>query len=257
MRDITERYEAEAAQQRALIDAERANQAKSEFLTTMSHELRTPLNAILGFADILRQQYLGPIGENRYIEYASDIETSGQHLLDLVNDLLDLAKIESGKHELRKEAVPVGDIVVECAHIIAKHADLKEIEITTKVSDGLADLDADRRAAKQILLNLLSNAVKFTPKGGNVAVTVEACECGNAIRVIDNGLGIPADSIPGLTDPFERAAPNPYVTHVTQEGTGLGLSITKSLVELHNGKFGIESEIGNGTTVTVELPVVS
>ena len=248
--DITEHRQAEEDRSKALDEAERANQAKSEFLAAMSHELRTPLNAILGFADILSHQYFGPIGDKNR-EYAGDIKASGEHLLELVNEILDLSTIEAGKQSLVKEKLSILEIVTECERIIEDKARSHGIDLVTKVPEDLPPLYADKRAAKQILLNLLSNAVKFTPDGGKVTMSVKASKKNMTLKVADTGKGIPAERLPKLTDPFTRVEGDPYLA---EQGWGLGLSITKSLIDLHDGTLDIKSKIGKGTTVTVTFP---
>ena len=249
--DITERKQAEENLRLALVQAEEANQAKSQFLATMSHELRTPLNAILGFADIISHQYLGPIGMAKYAEYADDIQVSGQHLLTLVNEILDLSTIEAGKHSLAKESLAVGEIVRDCFQAIKKTAADNGVELLKKVTKDLPPLHADRRAVKQILLNLLSNAVKFTPDGGQITLRARAANEHHTIEVSDTGRGIPAEKMATLTDRFVRGETDP---HMAQAGTGLGLAIVKELVDLHAGELVINSEVGVGTTITVTLP---
>ena len=249
--DVTQIKAAEEGHRHALVKAEEANQAKSKFLATMSHELRTPLNAILGFADILHNQYLGPPGQGQYREYAGDIKASGEHLLELVNDLLDLSTIEAGKQSLVKEKLSTEEIVRECERIVEEKARSNGIDLVTEVPKDLPPLYADRRAAKQILLNLLSNAVKFTPQGGKITVSAKASKKNTTLKVADTGKGIPAEKLPKLTDPFTRGAHDPYLA---DDGWGLGLTITKSLIDLHDGTLDIKSKVGKGTTVTVTLP---
>lgn len=250
--DITDRKQIEEDRNVALVKAEEANQAKSEFLATMSHEFRTPLNAILGFADILSNQYLGPIGERKYLEYADDIQSSGKYLLELVNDLLDISTIEAGKQNLVKEDVSIENLIQDGAHIIFEQAKKKNISFTTDMQDGLPTIQGDPRAVKQILLNLFSNAVKFTQEKGDITVSAKLDNGNVAITVLDNGVGISKENIALLTDPFFKAHQEPYIS---DQGTGLGLAITKSLVDLHDGTLDIISEPGKGTTVTVSLPV--
>jgi two-component system, cell cycle sensor histidine kinase PleC len=249
--DISERKMAEEERRQALEKAEEASRAKSEFLATISHELRTPLNAILGFADILNHQYMGPLGQDKYVEYAGDIHASGKYLLDLVNDILDISTIEAGKKSLYKERLSVGEAVEDCTKAVAGHARERRIKVLAQVPDDLPTLYADRRAIKQILLNLLTNAVKFTPAGGRIAVTASASAHDTMITVADTGVGIEEGQIATLAKPFERGRTDPYVS---RGGVGLGLAITRSLVELHDGALAIESEPGKGTTVTVRLP---
>lgn len=249
--DINDRKIAEEDRRQALIKAEEANQAKSEFLATISHELRTPLNAILGFTDILSNQYLGPLGDKKYIEYANDIHASGEHLLDLVNDLLDISAIETGNQSLNMEELSIEELVKDCSRIMKEQAHNKNIRFLTEIPGGLPPICGDRRAIKQIVLNLLSNAVKFTPEGQKVTISVRAGNGETSINVADTGIGIDEARLPGLTDPFVRAGQDPYLS---KEGTGLGLAITKSLVELHDGSLEITSTPGKGTTVTVTFP---
>ena len=251
MIDISERVQAEEGRQLALVEAERANQAKSEFLANMSHEFRTPLNAILGFSEILYNQHLGPTGQEKYREYAGDIKTSGEHLLDLVNSLLDVATIEAGKNSLAKERLSTKNIITECVRIVLEKARSNNINLITEIPDDLPALYADRTASKQIIFNLLNNAIKFTPQHGRITVSARATQGDTTLTIADTGLGIPADKLPTILQPFVKADSNPYLA---ERGWGLGLSITKSLVELHDGTLNIESEVGKGTTISVTLP---
>lgn len=248
--DLTEQVQAQKAADVALQEAERANQAKSEFLAAMSHDLRTPLNAILGFADILSQQYFGHI-DDKYREYAEDILSSGEHLLALVNEILDLSTIEAGKQSLVKENLSTAEIVKECARIVGEKAYNNGINLVTEIPEDIAPIYADKRASKQILLNLFSNAVKFTPEGGKITVSAEASDRDITLKIADTGKGIPSEKIPNLTDPFSRGDSDPFLS---EKGWGLGLTITKSLVDLHDGTLDIESVVGKGTIVSVILP---
>ena len=250
LHDVSERNQAAEERRLALEEARRANAAKSEFLAAMSHELRTPLNAILGFADIISHQYVGPVDE-KYQEYAEDIHTSGEHLLSLINDVLDISSIEAGKRTLTKEDLIIAELVAESVEIVAHETKKKNIDMTTDMAEGLPPLHADRRAVRQIVLNLLGNAVKFTPEGGKITVSAQASKTVARIRVADTGFGIPPEKIPELTNPFTRADRDP---HKAVDGWGLGLAITKSLIDLHGGKLEIKSKLGAGTTVTVTLP---
>lgn|GEM_PF-1042600 len=249
--DISELRRAEEDRQEALIKAERASQAKSEFLATMSHELRTPLNAILGFSEILRNQYFGPLGEKRYREYAEDIHASGDDLLALINDILDISAIEAGKRPLIKELLDLRELVADCTHTVENANGDGGLVFDVLIADGLPHLCADRRAVKQVLLNLLSNALKFTPADGYASISIEAAASEVNITVADTGIGITPEDLPGLTDPFTRVVTNPGIA---QEGAGLGLTIVKSLVDLHGGTIDIESEVGSGTKVSVTFP---
>ncbi|MBT5811047.1 MAG: PAS domain S-box protein [Rhodospirillaceae bacterium] len=249
--DITERRRGEEDLRGALIDAERANQAKSEFLANMSHELRTPLNAIIGFSEMLVGQYFGEIGSQKYLEYAGDIKTSGEHLLRLINDILDLSVIEAGELKLAREIVNFREVVDDCTPIIMDGATRKGIQFTRAVPDDLPPMLADRRALKQILLNVLSNAIKFTQEGGSITLTASVADDAAVVEIRDTGIGIEDHKLASLTEPFVRGEANPYKS---QDGTGLGLAIVKSLVELHDGALEIASEPGAGVTVTMTFP---
>jgi len=250
--DITEQKRAENDRQAALFEAEKSSRAKSEFLAAMSHELRTPLNAIIGFADILSHEYLGPIGNSRYVEYAEDIRSSGDYLLSLVNDLLDISTIEAGKTSLAKEQLEVGELVAESLNLLAGKAEKNGIELVECAAESLPPLYADKRAIRQVILNLLTNALKFTPEGGKVTISATATKKKATFTISDTGIGIPADRLPDLTNPFTRIENDP---HKSVEGWGLGLAITKSLIDLHDGDMAIQSTVGQGTTVSVELPI--
>jgi two-component system, cell cycle sensor histidine kinase PleC len=230
--------------------AEEANQAKSKFLANMSHELRTPLNAIIGFSEIMESGMFGPLGAEKYGEYSRDIRESGQYLLDVINDILDMSKIEAGGIHLHPEFVELDDILADCTRVVFGRANEKGLTLTSRVAPALT-LTADRRALKQITLNLLSNAVKFTPDGG--AVTVHGRLRGDVVTVAiaDNGIGIPKDALRKLGRPFEQVESQLTKRH---QGSGLGLAIAKSLAELHGGRMRIRSVVGVGTAVVVRLP---
>ena len=251
LHDITERKHTQDALIAAKGEAETANHAKSQFLAAVSHELRTPLNAILGFSQILKGEYFGPLGNKKYQEYAKDIDSSGEHLLSLVDDLLDISTIEAGKHSLSKEKLSTTEVIAECVRLVDRKALNGGIHLVTNVAENLPPLYADFRATKQIILNLLSNAIKFTPKGGEIIVSAKATKENTTIKVTDTGKGIPAEKLPELTGMFIRAEDDSYKA---EKGWGLGLSITKSLVDLHDGNLDIKSKVGKGTTVTVTLP---
>jgi len=228
-----------------------ANKAKSYFMASMSHELRTPLNSVLGFADMIEGQYLGPMGNDKYVDYAKDIKKSGRHLLGMINEILDVERIEAGEFELSLENVDVPEIVSDCQKIHAQHADQKDILLDIHVADQIPPLYADRRAVLQVLINLITNAIKFTPNGGTVTLSAMASDQHHQLIVSDTGIGIPGDHIPTLTKPFTRHSSDP---HLSQDGVGLGLAITKSLIDLHHGSLDIASDVGKGTTITVTLP---
>lgn len=240
--------------QDALGQARQASQAKSDFLASMSHELRTPLNAIQGFSDMIAMKTFGPLGSPKYEEYADHIHFSSMHLLNLVNDVLDLASIEAGKMSLDKQPLAIDDIVKDSSRFIFDTTRKNDIRYTNDVPANLPPLHADRRALKQILINLLSNAAKFTPNGGQIALSVAASNGQHVFRVRDNGPGISREKLLHITEPFFKEEANP---HRAQEGTGLGLAIVKSLVALHDGELVIESEPGKGTVISVYLPSVS
>jgi two-component system cell cycle sensor histidine kinase PleC len=236
----------------AKIRAEAANHAKSEFLANMSHELRTPLNAINGFSEIMASEMFGPLGHPRYQEYANDILGSGQHLLSLINDILDMSKIEAGKLSLRFEPVVIDEVVEDTLRLIRQKAERAGLKVRVHLPQ-LPEITADFRALKQILLNLLTNAVKFTPTGGTLTISAIATETNVHISVADTGIGIARKDIERLARPFEQIE-NQFSK--TREGTGLGLALTKSLIEMHNGRFEVDSVLGEGTTCTVVLPIV-
>ena len=231
--------------------AEEANQAKSKFLANMSHELRTPLNAIIGFSEIMESGMFGPLGADKYREYCSDIRGSGQYLLEVINDILDMSKIEAGRIRLDFEELELGTLLADAMRVVSARAQEKQLVLTARISADL-HLRADSRAFKQIALNLLSNAVKFTPQGGRV--TVRGRASGNCIllAIADTGIGIARDALAKLGRPFEQVESQLTKSH---QGSGLGLAIAKSLAELHGGSMRIRSELGKGTIVVVRLPV--
>ncbi|MDE1932281.1 MAG: HAMP domain-containing histidine kinase, partial [Alphaproteobacteria bacterium] len=232
-------------------EAEDANKVKSMFLAKTSHELRTPLNAIIGFSSLINAQVREPLNDKKYGDYTRLIQSSGEHLLALIDDLLEMAKIEAGRIELREERMALATAIEDAVALIEIPARAKAIKIATGGVNNLI-VKADPKVVRQILLNLLSNAVKFTPESGEIGVTVTLGEHGDAvIRVSDTGVGIPADSIERVFRPFERVRGD---AHRKIEGTGLGLSITRGLVRLHGGEITLQSRVGEGTIVTVILP---
>jgi signal transduction histidine kinase len=246
-READARERAAAAERRARQRAEAADRAKSAFLATMSHELRTPLNAVIGFSELIDQQAFGPIAP-RYKEYGGLIAKSGRHLLNIINDILDLAKLQSGKTELRLEPVDPAQGIEEAVRLLANKAAEKGLELRRESASGLPLIDADATRLHQVLINLISNAIKFTPSGGSIVVRAWPIPAGVAIEVADTGIGIALEDMPKALEPFGQVG-----SALTRryEGTGLGLPLTKNLVELHGGTFEIASEPGRGTTVRI------
>ncbi len=251
-RDITERKAAEAALQRAKDEAELANRTRSRFFANMSHELRTPLSAIIGFSKLIRSEGYGPVGSEKYLEFAADIEDSGTHLLEVINDILDLSKAEAGRLELREEVVDVARALDTCVRLVLDRVLAAGVVVKQEVAPGLPRLRADEHMVTQIVLNLLSNAVKFTPGGGEVRLRAALGEGGGLeLEVADTGIGIADEDLELVLTPFGQVDGSLNRQH---QGTGLGLSLTNTLVELHQGRLEIASELGAGTTVTVRFP---
>jgi two-component system cell cycle sensor histidine kinase PleC len=249
--ELAAKYQAET------VRAEGANQAKSEFLANMSHELRTPLNAINGFSEMMSEEMFGPIGDRRYKEYAKDILSSGRHLLSLINDILDMSKIEAGKMSLHPEPMQPGEVIDDAVRLIRNRAETAGLSLMVVVAEDAPVVDADYRAVKQILLNLLSNALKFTPRGGRITLTVDRLRPedgfdGIRMAVTDTGVGIAEADLARLAKPFEQVESQ---HSKTTQGTGLGLALTKSLVEMHGGALEMKSKPGQGTTVSFTLPM--
>ena len=240
-----------ATAQKARQDAISVARARKDFLTATSHELRTPLNAILGFSEMLSQQMLGPLQNERYLEYAQIIHSSGTHLLSLVNDLLDLSKLDAGKLELRVERVQILKVIIDCVRFVETQATRAQVGISVHIYDGVNLLSGDVKRLHQMLLNLLSNALKFTPEGGEVTIDVFRRGTDIAISVSDTGIGIKTEDIPKVLEPFGQIESTLSQMH---QGTGLGLPLTKELAELHGGSLIMESNIDVGTTVTITLP---
>ena len=249
---ISELEEATAISDEARRRAEAANKAKSRFLATMSHELRTPLNAIMGFSEVMEKELLGAIGNDTYREYARHIYSSGNHLLHIINEILDLSRIEAGRYDLHEETFYLTDIAEDCQRLVKIRADAKAIQITEEYALDLPQVWADPRAMRQICLNLLSNALKFTPKGGRVTLSVGPADDGGQVLIVkDTGPGIPKDEIPRVLQAFGQGS----LAHENAEGgTGLGLPIVQNLIQLHGGLFNLKSEMRKGTEVSVTLP---
>jgi len=253
MRDVTERKTQERALELAHMEAERAGASKSRFLATMSHELRTPLNAIIGFSEMIVHEKDMMIDAARRQEYAKLINESGLHLLSVVNGILDMSKMESGNFEISPEPFMPRESLVSCCNLMVLKARENGIEVVTRAPQDLPQITGDPRAFKQMILNLLSNAIKFSEQGGKVVVAASVEGPRLVVRVTDSGIGIGAEDLKRIGDPFFQAGKTYQRRH---EGTGLGLSIVKSLVAMHGGEMLVESRIGEGTTVTVALPMV-
>jgi two-component system cell cycle sensor histidine kinase PleC len=251
LRDVSVEIAAEKSITESRAAAEEASRAKSEFLANMSHELRTPLNAIIGFSETMAGELLGPMTNPRYKDYASDIVASGRHLLSVINDVLDLSKVEAGKLELHDEELQLGALFERCVALVRQRATAARVRLTIAAA-ALPPIVADETRLKQILINLLTNAVKFTPEGGDVRLQASRLDDGRLeMSVRDSGIGMRAEDIPRALEPF-RQIDNAY--NKTKEGTGLGLPLVKKLVDLHRGELKIASEPGAGTTVSVVWP---
>ncbi|KPQ09716.1 MAG: two-component system, cell cycle sensor histidine kinase PleC [Saliniramus fredricksonii] len=244
--------EAKANSDEARRRAEEANLAKSRFLATMSHELRTPLNAILGFSEVMKDEVFGEHSNRTYKDYSADIHSSGQHLLNLINEILDLSRIEAGRYELNEEALLLSYMIDDCRHMMNLRSRAKEQTIKAMIDPTLPRIWADERAMRQIILNILSNAVKFTPPGGEIVIKAGWTSSGGQyVSIRDNGPGIPAEEIPIIMSSFGRGT---WALKTAEQGSGLGLPIVKGLVEMHGGHFQLTSAPREGTEVIMTLP---
>ncbi|WP_168076915.1 HAMP domain-containing sensor histidine kinase, partial [Caulobacter sp. SSI4214] len=251
LRDVTAERNRESALDQARADAEALAAGRARFLANMSHELRTPLNAIMGFSDIMRAKMFGPLTD-RYAEYAELIHESGGHLLDLINDVLDMSKIEAERFELQRGVFDAREAVQAAMRLLRVQSDTAGVQLRGVLPPGELEVDADRRALKQIVLNLVSNALKFTPRGGQVTVTAHGYDGVLEIVVADTGVGISPEDLERLGRPYEQAGgPDQRA-----RGTGLGLSLVRAFAKLHGGEMSIESRLGAGTSVSVRLPVL-
>jgi two-component system, cell cycle sensor histidine kinase DivJ len=250
-RDISERKVQEQALIEARDQAMSASRAKSAFLANMSHELRTPLNAIIGFSELMTREIFGRLGDARYQEYCQLIHDSGGHLLELINGVLDMSKIEAGKFELYQEIFDLEEVTLSSVHFVKLMAERGGVSLTHNIAPEASHIFADKRAIKQILVNLLSNGIKFTPRGGQVALEARVDDEGVEIIVRDSGIGIARSDLEKLGKPFAQAE---HAVMRAKEGTGLGLALVKSLAIMHGGQMILESALGIGTSVTVQLP---
>jgi two-component system cell cycle sensor histidine kinase PleC len=249
---FAELEQAKAVSDEARRRAEAANMAKSQFLATMSHELRTPLNAILGFSELMRGEMLGPVGNPSYRAYLDDINASGQHLLRIINDILDLSRVEAGKRELREELTSLSEIARESCALLDLKARQKNIKVQQVFEESLAKVIVDEQAMRQVVLNLVSNALKFTPQGGEVMVKVGRTHSGGQyVSVRDNGPGIPESELPVVLSAFGQGSVS---LKAAEQGTGLGVPIVQALMHLHGGNFTLRSQVGVGTEAIATLP---
>jgi PAS domain S-box-containing protein len=254
MRDNSARIAARTELRTAKESAEFADQTKSAFLANMSHEIRSPLNAIIGFSDVMKQEMFGPLGSDRYREYAEDILNSGRHLQSLIDDILDLSKLEADAMELVSGEVDIARVIKSSLSVLKRRAQAGEIRLAVRVAEKLPALCGDERRIRQVLFNLLSNASKFTPTGGRVSISAVADKkTGLRISVVDTGIGMRPEDLETALTPFGQVSSH-STAHQCDTGTGLGLPLAKSLVERHGGKLDLKSNLGKGTRVTLRFP---
>lgn len=252
-RDVTAQHDALTSLEEAKLMAEQANKVKSNFLATMSHEFRTPLNAILGFSEIIKSGSFGEMGNGKYQEYIEDIYNSGRHLLDLINDVLDISEIEADKRIFLKEKIDLEEVALHSLNTVNILAEKKQIMISVNIAANMPTIFADKRSLKQILINLLSNAIKFSHEGGVVMLRVREEDGFAKIIIQDEGIGIAKENLKNITEPFFRGQKH---AEIAAPGTGLGLSIVKSLLDAHGAVMNIESTKNEGTTVHLQIPVI-
>jgi len=253
-REMTAREQTAEQLRSARDHAEIANAAKSQFLANMSHELRTPLNAIIGFSEIMNGEVFGPVGNEQYKEYVSDIHDSGTHLLSIINDILDLSKIEADSYDLSEDELDVDEVLTACGRMIRTRAESGQLTLTVEIEENLPALIADERALKQMVINLVSNAVKFTPQGGDVALRARLEADGRiALEVADTGVGIARADIAKAFEPFAQLQQD--ATVFKADGTGLGLPLTAALARSHQATLVVDSEPGRGTAITIRFPL--
>jgi len=251
-RDIAARQQAAAAQQAAMDELIAANRSKSEFLAIMSHELHTPLNAIIGFSEVLQGQLFGPLGSEKYEAYVKDILSSGRHLLALIDDILDVSRVEAGQYKLEEGSVSLSSVIDKTVGLLRPSSDARSIQIDMNIAEELPRIIGDTRILKQIITNVISNAIKFSEDGGRVNISVVAVDDGGIeLAVSDNGIGIPESELGRVTEAFFQVDSGLARMH---EGSGLGLYLVKKFTELHDGVLDIVSELGEGTTLTVRFP---
>lgn len=251
--DITLRKQMEVSLRQAKDQADAASRAKSTFLANMSHELRTPMNAIIGFSEMMMKETFGPIGQDKYTEYMGDIHSSANHLLEIINEVLDMSKIEAGRIELDEDEFDVKELLQSVTRMMASRTFGKNLNLTRDVDDNLPNIRADQRLIRQVLINLVTNAIKFSEPGGTISVCAEITEKGGMqISVADEGIGIAKDKINQAMEPFGQVSD--MAENADQQGTGLGLPLAKAMVELHNGNISLVSDVGQGTTVIINLP---